>query len=73
MEMHNRNVTVRNLTEEEARKTYSEMPKETLIEMLIQLNKELDNALSFSLGHCVDFSTLTPEVGIEPAKPIELN
>ncbi len=73
MEIQNRNVTVRNLTEDEARKVYSEMPKETLIEMLIQLNKDLDNALSFSLGHCVDFSTLTPETAFEPVNPIELN
>lgn len=60
MEENKRNYTIRNLTEEEARKTLSEITKEELIEMLIISNRALDNALSFGNGHTVDFREMTP-------------
>jgi len=38
-------VSVRNLSEQEAREIYSQLPKEKLIDMLIECNKTLDMVL----------------------------
>ena len=47
-------VSVRNLTEAEAREVYSGMPKEKLIDMLIQCNKIIDDFYNRGNGAVTD-------------------